>query len=320
MSLHHPRASARATLHRLSRRFAPVSLVSLAAFALVPVGAFACACGCGVFDIGNLLPSTPGGAAYLEYDYMSQDKNWSGGSHAPAADNSDKGIRTDFYTAGTQYLFGNGIGVMAEVPYWDRGFTTDTGSGISTFHHAALGDVRLTGSYSGFSSDNSTGISFGVKLPTGDYTYQNFDRDTEIGSGSTDLTFGVYHIGALSDDQMWRYFSQARYQIAVATAGGYRPGNELDAVVGVTYDAGMGGSVDIMPVLQVIASSRMHDSGPTSDPLDSGYTRVLIAPGVDVSFNDWTLHSEVDFPIYQNVIGNQLTAAALFKTNIAYNF
>ena len=75
-----------------------------------------------------------------------------------------------------------------------------------------------------------------------------------------------------------------------------------------------------MPVLQIIASTRMHDSGPTSDPVDSGYTRVLIGPGVDVSFNNWTLHSEVDFPIYQNVIGNQLTAPALFKTNLAYNF
>ena len=209
---------------------------------------------------------------------------------------------------------------MAEVPYWDRGFTTDTGNGIPTFHHAALGDVRLTASYSGFSSDNSTGISFGIKLPTGDYTYQNFDRDTEIGTGSTDLTVGIYHIGSLTDDQMWRYFSQIRYQFAVATSGGYRPGNELDAVVGVTYDAGMGGSVDVMPVLQIIASTRMHDSGPTSDPVDSGYTRVLIGPGVDVSFNNWTLHSEVDFPIYQNVIGNQLTAPALFKTNLAYNF
>jgi hypothetical protein len=321
MSFHHLRARARVILQRLSRFFASTSLASLLAFALIPVGALACACGCGVFDIGIMLPTTPGGIAFLEYDYMNQNKNWSGLSHAPSDDNSDKGIRTDFYTAGAQYLFENGVGLTAEVPYWDRGFTTDTGDGIPTFHHSAFGDVRLTASYSGFSSDNSTGISFGIKLPTGDYTYQNFDRDTEIGSGSTDLSFGVYHVGSLSDDGMWRYFSQIRYQFAIATSGPYRPGNELDGIVGVSYDAVMSSDgIGVTPIFQIIGSTRMHDTGDRSNPMDSGYSRVLLAPGVEVSFNHWTLHAEVDFPVYQNVIGNQLIAQQLFKTNLAYAF
>jgi len=320
----HIRAWARSIFNRRSSGFVRLSAAAvvtlLLATALYPIKALACACGCGIFDIGNLLPTTPGGAVYLEYDYMNQNKNWSGLSHAPAANNSDKDIRTDFYTAGFQYLFENGFGVMAELPYWNRSFATDDGSGVSTFNHAALGDVRLTGSYSGFSSDNSTGISFGVKLPTGDSTYPNFDRDTEIGTGSTDLTFGAYHVGSLDAMGMWRYFSQARYQFAVSSTGGYRPGNELDAVAGVSYDAGMGGTIDWSPTLQIIASTRMHDSGAAANPMDSGYSRVLLSPGVDVNFKSWTLHAEVDIPIYQNVIGNQLTAPELFKTNIAYNF
>jgi hypothetical protein len=326
------RARARSTFHLSTPRLVQFSTLVLAtlplAVALFPANALACACGCGIFDIGNLLPTVPGGAIFQEFDYMNQSKNWSGLSHAPAANNSDKDIRTDFYTTGFQYLFDSGFGVMAELPYWDRSFTTDTDSGIATFNHSALGDVRLTGSYSGFSSDNSTGISIGVKLPTGDYTYPNFDRDTEIGSGSTDLSFGAYHVGSLDALGEWRYFTQARYQGAASSTGGYRPGNELDAVAGVSYDAGgmagMAGmstnSFDFAPTFQILASTRMHDSGPAANPANSGYSRLLLSPGIDVSLNNWMLHAEVDLPVYQNVVGNQLTAPVLFKTNLSYNF
>ena len=286
-----------------------------------PAEAYACACGCGVFDIDNIFPTEPGGSVYLEYDYMDQNQNWSGISRAPAGNNSDKDIRTSFYTAGFQYLFWSGFGVMVEVPLWDRHFATFDGVSVDTFNHAALGDVRLTGTYSGFSADNTTGVTFGIKLPTGDSSYANFDPDTEIGSGSTDLTFGAYHVGKLSTDGAWRYFVQGRYQFAVANKSGYRPGNELDGVAGVSYDAGsLGSGIEISPLLQLIASTRMHDSESDSDPVNSGYSRVLISPGIDVNIDSWTLHAEVDVPIYQNVIGNQLTAPALIKTNIAYSF
>jgi len=298
-----------------------LAVLALVAILLMPSRAFACACGCGVFDIDNIFPIEPGGSVFLEYDYMDQNQNWSGISRAPAGNNSDKDIRTSFYTAGFQYLFWSGFGVMVEVPLWDRHFATDNGVSIDSFNHAALGDVRLTGTYSGFSSDNTTGVTLGIKLPTGDSSYPNFDPDTEIGTGSTDLTMGAYHVGKLSTDGAWRYFAQARYEFAIANKSGYRPGNELDGVAGVSYDAGsLGNGIEVSPLLQLIASTRMHDSGADSSPGDSGYSRVLISPGLDVNIDNWTLHAEVDVPIYQNVIGNQLTAPDLIKTNIAYSF
>jgi len=63
-------------------------------------------------------------------------------------------------------------GAEIEVPYWDRHFTTDvTGMGdIQSFNHSAVGDIRVKGIYSGFSEDMSSGITFGFKLPTGDYS------------------------------------------------------------------------------------------------------------------------------------------------------
>ena len=46
--------------------------------------------------------------------------------------------------------------------------------------------------YTGFFKDMSTGVIFGLKLPTGTYTAPGLDRDTQIGSGSTDLMLGGY--------------------------------------------------------------------------------------------------------------------------------
>ncbi|MBV8343012.1 MAG: hypothetical protein JO173_11605, partial [Gammaproteobacteria bacterium] len=61
--------------------------------------AVACACGCGVFDVGtsSMFPSHVGGMVFVEQDYMDQDQNWSGTTSAPAGDNSDKRIRTRFW-------------------------------------------------------------------------------------------------------------------------------------------------------------------------------------------------------------------------------
>ena len=174
----------------------------LALFALsAPLEAQACACGCGVFAVGtsSLLPEGPGGTAFLEYDYMNQTQNWSGSSSAPAANNDDKNIRSDFYVAGLQYMFNRDWGVSLEVPYTERLFITEDGGQLGSFDHSAFGDVRLMGMYTGFSDDMSTGLSFGLKFANGDYTYQGFDRDTSIGTGTTNLLLGIYHQMNLKD-------------------------------------------------------------------------------------------------------------------------
>jgi hypothetical protein len=38
-----------------------------------------------------MLPYREGGMAFAEYDFMNQNRNWSGASSAPADDNPDKG-------------------------------------------------------------------------------------------------------------------------------------------------------------------------------------------------------------------------------------
>ena len=56
--------------------------VGLLAGLVAPGAAWACACGCGVFDVGtsSLMPERAGGTVFLNYDYQNQNQNWSGTS------------------------------------------------------------------------------------------------------------------------------------------------------------------------------------------------------------------------------------------------
>ena len=299
---------------------------STLAVELLPTSSLACACGCNVFDVGtaSMLPTDTGVTTFLEYDFMDQTDNRSGTSSAPAANNADKEIRTNFFTAGVQYQVTRSWGVMAEVPVWNRTFKTenDAGTGVDTFSHTALGDIRLMGVYTGLSSDLSTGLTLGVKLPSGDWKYSGFDRDTEIGTGSTDILVGAYHRGSVTNDNRWSYFVQALGDIPVASQGGYNPGNEVDAAAGVYYDGARlgGGGIKIAPVLQLFASVRGMDSGPASNPGDTGYERVMISPGIEVSSGKWRLYGDVELPIYSRYNGNQLAAPVLLKVILSHSF
>jgi hypothetical protein len=205
---------------------------------LTPGRGWACACGCGVFDVGtaSLFPSGSGGTLFFEYNFMDQYSNWHLAHKAPTVDNEDKVLRTQFFTLGVQYMFNRSWGVMAQVPYDDRYFKTenDPGTGTDSFEHSALGDIRIEGMYTGFSEDMSTGIRLGVKLASGDFTYPNFDRDTQIGSGSTDPLLGGYHLGALPfslNGRSFNWYAQILWDVPMWTQQQYHPGNETNASV-----------------------------------------------------------------------------------------
>jgi hypothetical protein len=290
---------------------------------LAPVASFACACGCGVFDVGtaSMYPQHSGAMAFLEYDFMDQNRNWSGTSPAPAADNPDKRIRTDFFTAGLQYQLNRSWGVEIEVPYWSRYFkTTDDSGNLVDPSHAALGDVRIKGVYTGFSADMSTGMTLGIKFPNGDSSYANFDPDTEIGTGSTDALLGIYHLGNLSADAQWRYFAQAQWDAPLHHKAQYRPGAEVDAAAGAYYEGwAVLPVVKIAPVLSLNATYRGHDGGPLGDPGDSGYTRLLVTPGVEADFAKLSVYVDVGFPVIRNSSGNQLVSDEFWRMNLSYH-
>ncbi|MGN6515242.1 MAG: hypothetical protein ACTHLR_05310 [Rhizomicrobium sp.] len=283
----------------------------------------ACACGCTVFDVGtsSLLPNGPGVTAFVEYDLLDQTRNWSGGSRAPGANNDDKRIRSNFFLAGGQYMFDSDWGAMVELPYVQRTVaSTDTGA-LEVLRHEAVGDLRLTGVYSGFSPDMSSGVIFGVKLPTGDSRAHGFDADTQVGTGSTDLLLGAYHSGQLDSTGDYVWYAQALWQHQAATSHHYTPGSELNGSIGASYNNWTVGDVGIAPALQAVMSYRGHDGGAAGEPGDTGYARALVAPGVALSHaSGWKLYADVELPVWQHVTGNQLVAPVAFKMIVSRAF
>jgi len=274
----------------------------------------ACACGCGIFDVGTsaLLPQRSGTSLFLRYAYLDQTENWSGTSAAPDSDNADRHIRTLYATAGLQHLFNRRWGLRLELPYDRRHFATfeDGGGGLRRVDRGQVGDIRISGVYTGFSDDMSSGVLFGVKLANGDYRAPGFDRDTQLGSGSVDMLLGAYrqmHLGG--QDSRWSGFERVQLQVPFSTSGGYRPGSEVNAALGAyplawRNDAG----IALTPTLQALFSYRRSDGGRAGDAENTGYFRILASPGMELGYRRWRLALDVEVPLYQNVRGNQLVA------------
>jgi hypothetical protein len=300
------------------------------ALALTPEAARGCACGCGIFDVAtsSMFPEGAGGMAFFETDFQDQKHNWHADSEAPAAKNGDKEIRSWFFKPGVQFMFNRSWGIQAEAPYANRVFKTEGGANgttVVTEHWSQPGDIRLEGIYTGFSPDLSTGLTFGFKLPTGSFSrndvYHDVDRDSEIGTGSTDLLLGGFHRGSVTKDKTVSWFAQALLEVPTLTQAHYRPGVELDAAAGVYYDGWSLGRLRITPVGQVIASERTRDTGAgASNPIASGYQRILLSPGIEFHLHPFSLYADVEAPVFQDFRGNQLAAAALFKVILSYHF
>jgi len=314
--------------------------LGLLAGVLAPGAAWACACGCGVFEVGtsSMLPDGPGGMAFLDYDFQDQNQNWSDSSKAPAANNGDREIRTDFITAGLQYMFNPSWGVQLELPFAYRNFKTVTANPnvppntLTSVNWFSLGDIRIKAIYTGFSPDLSSGLDLGLRLPTGSFSHENaygdVDRDSEIGSGSTDILLGGFYRGNLTQNQKWGWFAQAEADLPVLTQADYRPGFELDAAAGVDYQGLSLGRLNISPLAQVIVSERTRDLGNDAaggandgnDGVNSGYTRVLLSPGIEFHLHPVKLYADMEVPVFEHVTGNQLVAPVLFKVSLSYMF
>jgi hypothetical protein len=285
-----------------------------------------------------MLPEGPGGMGFLTYAFQDQNQNWSDSSKAPAANNDDKEIRTDFMSAGLQYFFNSSWGVEAELPFAYRNFKTVTANPnvpagtLATINWFSLGDVRIHAIYTGFSPDLSSGLDLGLRLPTGSFSHENayddVDRDSEIGSGSTDILLGGFHRGNLGQNQNFGWFAQAEADLPMLTQADYRPGFELDAAAGVDYHGFSLGRLKISPLAQVIVSERTRDLGNDAaggandgnNGKNSGYTRVLLSPAIEFHLHPVLLYADVEVPVFAHVTGNQLVAPILFKVNLSYMF
>lgn len=289
----------------------------LLAVALYPQKSWACACGCGLFDVSTntLYPEGAGGTASLEYNYMNQTDNFNGGH------NHDKRVTSTVVTPGVQYMFDRTWGLSLRMPLMARsvveGHHGEPDAGNEAF---GFGDVRISGVYTGLSADMSTGLEFGLKLPTGDYSDDRFERDAQLGSGSADLVLGAYKRGYFGKSP-YSWFVRGAFSQPLLTQDSYRPGSEMNAAVGGAHSPVDIGGIKVAPVLQLVGTLRWRDGGSNGDADNTGYERVMITPGLEFSLNkDARVYTDVGLPVYQHVRGEQLVAPAYAKLVISRAF
>lgn len=295
------------------------------AVATTPQSALACACGCGMFDLGMPglgLPGASAGSINLQDTWLDQNVAKQGTNKIPLNQSADQEIRTQFTNLNAQYNINHDWGVMAMVPYWKRSydFNANFGGATPQMVHSSvdtLSDVRLMGMYTGFSDDMSTGLIFGLKLPTGTHTAPGFDRDTQPGSGTTDLLLGGYQVG---QERTWGWYLQGMLRRAMGSRADYRPGDSVQLVAGAHYDTNPYVAA-LTPLVQLNATWRRPDSGLASDPENTGSKSLYLTPGILYSLTrQLQANALVYLPLYQEVTGVQLVPRQIVSAGLTYTF
>lgn len=229
-------------------------------------------------------------------------------------------------TFGVEYSPNANWGISATLPYFDR-FHTTIGEGdteVSTSHSHGIGDMRVIARYAGFSEDHTSGIQFGLKLPTGriDDTFSSgpltagtVDRGLQPGTGSTDFLLGAYHFGTLT--QTWDYFAQGMLQQSISSKDEFKPGTGVNISVGTRYVA----NAKFVPQLQINVRAEKRESGNNADIPNSGATLSYFSPGFTWNINRrFAAFAFVQAPIYQHVNGLQIEPRYSISAGLHYIF
>ena len=298
----------------------PFALALLSAALLIPAPTLACSsCGCSLSSdwTAQGYSTDSGFRLDVRYDYFNQDQMRSGthkfdrGSMHPAEEIQQKTINRNLNVA-INYSPNRDWGVNVQLPYFDRSHTTIAGgdTDITTSRTRSIGDVRVVGRYQGFSEDRSTGLQFGLKLPTGELhekfsggpqTGTPIDRGLQPGSGTTDLSIGAYRFGNLSRN--WDYFGQALIQQPLNRKEDFRPSTGLNLNFGVRYAA----STTFTPHIQINARIEGREAGVNADIANSGATLIHLSPGATLSLTKQIqANGFIQVPLYQRVNSFQI--------------
>ena len=328
-------------------RFTALTLIMAMIMAFAPTRVHACSsCPSGNTGTSYNFPDGVGGMAWMQYNFESQSQNYSGFNKAPADANHDKLVQTSTMMAGLQYFWNENWGFQMLVPSANTlyRYAPHTGdhAGETAEEHAdhaeeghaeehegekvvtkqwwAMGDIRLNAIWTGLSKDQSTGINLGVKLPSGNWTEPNVERSVQVGTGSTDILFGVYHRHRITSDALWSWYSQAQLDAPVISQGGYTPGIAVDVATGVYYSGLSFGKLKIRPIGQAIFTTVGSDSGSNASGQNNGFQQLSLAPGIEFEVHPVRVYADVAMPVMNNVSGNQLIAPAQVRVIASYMF
>jgi hypothetical protein len=314
----------------------PLARILLVASVFAAPSAHACsACGCTLNSdwASQGLAASGGWRMDLRYDFFEQDQLRSGTERVSRAElsypNADEVQRYTInrnYTLALDYSVNKDWGVSIALPWFDRSHATIAAgdTAISTSRDQGIGDLRVVGRYQGFDAQRSTGIEFGLKLPSGNFS-DSFasgpqqgnivDRGVQLGSGTTDALFGVYNFGSFAPD--WGYFAQALLQIPLDSRDDFEPGAGINANLGLRYTA----NETFVPQLQVNARMEKREQGRNGDIENSGATLVYLSPGVTWKLSrKFSAYGFFQVPLYQRVNGLQIEATQFVSVGLHYHF
>lgn len=169
----------------------------------------------------------------------------------------------------------------------------------------------------------STGIAYGLKLPTGNNRTNTaiVDTDTQIGTGSTDVLLGGFYRRNLTNNSMWTGFTQAQLDMPVLIQNQYRLGWETDLAGVVVYNGWATGDVMVSPIAKAIVSVHGRDSGANAaSPVASGCERLILSVGLEADVGSFSFYTDFGVPVLQNVNGNQLTAPYMVTAVVSFRF
>lgn len=299
---------------------AAVAALCLPSFALASCGAAFCTVNTNWTTQSAMVEA--GSLFDLRYEFIDQDQPFFGGDKVAVGQiphhHDEVSTLNRNLVATYSHSFGGGWGLTLSAPITERDHLhihNHHGELIpEQWHFTELGDLRAVGRYQFASvgdplNPSTSGITFGLKLPTGRTTVANgegerAERSLQPGSGTTDLLIGgYYHQRLTASDASW--FAQLQYQHALNTRSGYKPGAQLGADLG--YRHGLGDKLSLLGQLNFV--HKRADSGSEAEPDDSGGRYVFLSPGLSYAISDnLQLYGFYQHPLYRHVNGVQLTA------------
>jgi outer membrane putative beta-barrel porin/alpha-amylase len=312
----------------------------LGALALAPLTA-AASCGSAFCTINTSWDAhgawlEPGARLDLRYESIRQDQPRSGTRNLQVGEiprHHDEVLTENRNLLGTlDYTFNQDWGVNLLVPMVDRHHDhihNHQGAQIpENWDFRELGDVRVMARRRLSTTEDkqapavgTSGVNFGLKLPTGKSDVRNSDgelaeRSLQPGSGTTDAVLGAYYSQHLPLRSL-SWFVQGLAQLPLNTHDEYRPGNRFNFDMGVRRE--LGDRLGLL--LQVNALYRGRDRGAQAEPEDTGGQFVFLSPGLSYAFSPRVqVYGFVQLPLYQYVNGVQLVASHAIAVGLNVRF
>ena len=277
----------------------------------------------------------PGWRFDLRYEHILQDRPQTGSERISVGQmpkhHDEVFTENRNWLATLDYTFNADWGVSLYLPFVDRSHTHihnhRGGQIIESWDFSSAGDARVVGRYRLATFEDrepklgSTGLYFGLKLPTGQIDVRNgagdvAERSLQPGTGTTDALFGAYYAQLLPmKDLSW--FAEGLFQAPMNTRDGYKPGTRVSLDTGVRYNA----TEDFSVMLQLNAVFRGRDSGANAEPDDSGGKFWFLSPGFSYALTrEAVVYAYYQVPIYQHVNGVQLTARGASAIGVSVRF